>query len=50
MRVQVITRENDYGRQDCSFVDELKKLGKGTKIPTMGYLVCHEPNLLKIDV
>jgi len=40
----------DYGRQDCSFVDELKKLGKGTKIPTMGYLVCHEPNLLKIDV
>ena len=42
--------EYDYGQQDCSFVEELKKLGPGTKLPTPGYMVCHEPNLLKIDV
>lgn len=40
----------DYGNQDCAFVEELKKMGPGTKLPAMGYMVCHEPNLLRIDV
>ena len=40
----------DYGNQDCAFVGELKKLGPGTQLPAAGYMVCHEPNLLRIDV
>ncbi len=40
----------DYGNQDCAFVEELKKLGPGVELPPAGYMVCHEPNLLRIDV
>lgn len=40
----------DYGNQDCAFVEELKKMGSGVRLPAMGYMVCHEPNLLRIDV
>lgn len=40
----------DYGTQDCAFVDVLKKKGAGVRLPTPGYMVCHEPNLLRIDV
>lgn len=38
----------DYGRQDCSFIDLLKKRGEGLRIATAEYMVCHIPG--KYDV
>lgn len=42
--------EFDYGNQDCAFVEVLKELGPPVELPPSGYMVCHEPNLLRIDV
>lgn len=33
----------NYGKQDKVFVDELKKLSPGVKIPTSSYFVMHDP-------
>lgn len=33
----------NYGKQDKVFVDELKRLSPGVKIPTPEYFTCHDP-------